>query len=677
MTEDEGGDFDTSETASLSSELSTSTQATSVASDDTITAKDGSKLGPRNALRVIHPAPTATTARVKPRQRTRPLNAGETSTAVAPRSAASGRRTLHIQVTPSQELAPQQKKLEKDLRLKIEQLESETHSLRDEQARLLKELDSTSDQLSTTGIEKDVAEKERNRERDTRQLLYSDLEDQRRVLEDLRNKFAEQKAAFTGIENERDLLQSDLEEQRRILDEFRSNFDLQKGTLEEAEKERDELREAKEMFEEKATKLGKDLEQALEERKDHDGLLFAQIAALELTRNAMDSRIDTRDKEIVDLTVARDTLKKESEEQQTQIKTLAEEKETQVKILTEEKDGLSDEKKAIEEEKAKVEASVAELTEEKDKEIQDLQDKINDVEEEIEKLKTDVETLTADKDSLQKQVEALETEKTDQQATIDTLTVDLGGAKDANITLASQKLDADSELEKVKEELTTVKEELTTAKEELATAQSEVTKLEEVKKDLESENEDLKSQPVEVIKVEEAPAPEASEDAPKEDAPASDDRIKKLEEEAAKVVGLAAAKAELETKISELQAEADKVAGLAEEKAALEAKTAELEQQAGQLPALAGQNQMLVGQLAEANARLGQIQAAHQAATAQVQDLQAQVAQLRARQPSQSRSSSRKRKSTADSKALVVVRNPADRGSLYVVTLTPQYPFSL
>ena len=646
MTEDESPDFDTSETASISSELSISTQATSVASDDTVTAKDGSKLGPRNALKVIHPAPTATLARVKPRPRTRPLTSSAelAATNTTPRSPAhSSRRTLHIQVLPSQD-SQHQKKAEKDMRLKLEQLEAETQSLRDEQTRLLQELDSTSDRLSTTGQEKEEAEKERNRERDTRQLLYSDLEDQRKTLSEFRTKYAEQKVATKGVENERDLVRSDLDKLRHILDEFRSNFELQKGMLDAVEKERDELKETKESLEQETAKLEKEFKEAKGERKESETLLVAKIAALELAKEALEGRIDTHTKEVIDLTVARDTFEKESKQHEAELKSTREEKEA----WTEEKRTLET---RIAEEKRTLETRIADMVEEREEEEQVLQTKLDSATSDVDRLSQEVEKLTDEKTALEEQVESLEAGKKEQQATMDTLTTDLGGVKDANISLASQRLNADKEAGQFKEELTG--------------AHAELAKLQETNKALESENEELKARPAEVIEVQvpaptpEAPEPEAPIPAP--DSSAADE----LAAEVAKVVGLTAAKAELETKISELQAEADKAAGFAEEKEKLVGEKAELERQAGEIPGLTEQNNVLSGQLAMANNRLAQVQAAYQAATAQVQDLQAQVAALRARQPSQSRSNSRKRKaSSADSKTLVVVRNPQDKGSL-------------
>ena len=646
MTEDESPDFDTSETASISSEVSISTQATSVASDDTVTAKDGSKLGPRNALKVIHPAPTATLARVKPRPRTRPLTSSAelAATSTTPRSPAhSSRRTLHIQVLPSQD-SQHQKKAEKDMRLKLEQLEAETQSLRDEQTRLLQELDSTSDRLSTTGQEKEEAEKERNRERDTRQLLYSDLEDQRKTLSEFRTKYAEQKVATKGVENERDLVRSDLDKLRHILDEFRSNFELQKGMLDALEKERDELKETKESLEQETAKLAKEFKEAKGERKESETLLVAKIAALELAKEALEGRIDTHTKEVIDLTVARDTFEKESKQHEAQLKSTVEEKEA----WTEEKKTLET---RIAEEKRALETRIAEMVEEREEEEQVLQTKLDSATSDVDRLSQEVEKLTEEKTALDEQVESLEAGKKEQQATMDTLMTDLGGVKDANISLASQRLNADKEAGQFKEEL--------------AGAHAELAKLQETNKALESENEELKARPAEVIEVQvPAPAPEAPE--PEAPIPAPDSSAgDELAAEVAKVVGLTAAKAELETKISELQAEADKAAGFAEEKEKLVGEKAELERQAGEIPGLTEQNNVLSGQLAMANNRLAQVQAAYQAATAQVQDLQAQVAALRARQPSQSRSNSRKRKaSSADSKTLVVVRNPQDKGSL-------------
>ncbi|KAI1380436.1 hypothetical protein F4677DRAFT_260312 [Hypoxylon crocopeplum] len=252
------------DTQSASSDLSINTQATSVLSDATVPPKPAK---PSTQVKHVRHVPLPTN-RVRTRPRTRTA-----SEVTAKPPVPEKKRTVHIQFVPQTQTSPQSQELQlarrpdKDLLYKIEQLESETDTLRKERSRLNRDLDDASVQLSTKGQENKEIIRILNHERNTKELILRDLE-----------------------------------EQRNISDEFRSNYQLQHGMLLDLERERDTIRHARDELEKQVAKLGQELARRDAEQKEQEEVLRRDRTSLESTTTDFQKQIGSRNKEIKELT---------------------------------------------------------------------------------------------------------------------------------------------------------------------------------------------------------------------------------------------------------------------------------------------------------------------------------------------------------------------------------------
>ncbi|KAK6836396.1 hypothetical protein PG987_006891 [Apiospora arundinis] len=394
-------DTDTESGCSNSSELSVSTQATSVASDVSFSSKD--TRAPAQVKHVRH-VPSMSKVRM-PLRKTglpAPAKAALPSTATTPsRPAQKTGRTVHIQLMPptsppsqsqsqsqSQPQAkPQSKDLQvsgrrlgpsnnngnsgnggKDLLHKIEQLENEAQQLQAANSRLSRELADTSDRLNAHGYDHKEAERNLKQERMARELAARDLQDQ-----------------------------------KKRFDEYRSNFDLQRSMLETAESERDAMRRAGAETRMELVKLTQDLEQRSQLQKDQEELLMRQISAFEKAAVALETRISTQDQEVQVLTAERDALKVDVEKYAAEAQAFADEKAALVgekKTFADVQASFQEEKETLKTDNAKLQTRIKEV---EDQNI-DLQNEIENLEQKIGNLQSQIDAFGPEKEALTKRL---------------------------------------------------------------------------------------------------------------------------------------------------------------------------------------------------------------------------------------------------------------------------------
>ncbi|KAI1757998.1 hypothetical protein F4782DRAFT_6027 [Xylaria castorea] len=441
---------------STSSELSINTQATSVASDysDYSNVK---RSRPSVHIRHVRHVPLPTTvSRVRARPRNRPPSEVSRSDVTKEPSQTSRKRTVHIQIMPNKTAQPEAQSMQlaripgRELVHKIEQLESDTEDLRLVRRQLVRRLDDTSEELSERMFENKQVVRALNQERNTKELILRDLE-----------------------------------EQRKLFDEFRSNFEWQQSVLMEVEKERDSLRQARSDAEEKFVNLEKDMSEREQKQQEQDELLQQQIMKLATATTTLEEKVTISDEKLKGLTTERDDLQALSRQYQVQIN-----------VLREVKKPTQDERKAAEELQNKLQLNLDEATTEN----RGLQEKITSLEEsivvfraqitEFEVARKDLESALASerasKDDLEKSLSADKAEIVKQlSADSDTLEKQLLADKDE---LEKQLIAEKEELEKQLETTTDNLE-----KQLQATKDALEKQLEETKNELEKQLEDTKA----------------------------------------------------------------------------------------------------------------------------------------------------------------------------------------
>ncbi|KAI3333747.1 hypothetical protein F4824DRAFT_232759 [Ustulina deusta] len=832
---------------STSSELSTNTQATSVVSSDFSDVKRG-----RPSVHARHVRPVSLpTSRVRPRPRTRPPSEVSRSEVTKGPSQTSGKRTVHIHImprkttqvpasTPATVLAlppppalasilpgPQSMQLAKipsrALVHKLEQLESDTEELRYDRRQLARRLDDKEEELSVKVLENKQIVRALHQERNTKELILRDLE-----------------------------------EQRKIFDEFRSNFDWQQSILMEVERERDSLRQAHSDAEGKLVNLEKDMSEREQKQQEQDELLRQQLSRLAITMTTLEEKVTISDEKLKSLTAERDDVQRLANEYQVQINmlrhmkrptqeekraadelqkklqfdldtataengglqakianlegsivslqvqitdleaakkeldnTLASERASKYDLersLLADKDGIEKQlradkdilesrllldkdelqkvliaeqeelKKQLETTKDNLEAQLQTTKDtfedtkyELEAQLQATKDTLEDTKYELEKqleyakadLETQLETHKAEREELQQKIDAGEAAKgdlekqlemakeelgreiaeakdelekqgaawkvilDDKQSTVDGLITELAGAKNANIALASQRLDMERKLTEVEANLVTVQAELTdlqathktlVSDNEQLTAQTadltqkaagleqlhtekavEIGKLQGEHAELDEKIKSLQSD------LDAAQAAHATVQGEKEQ---MEGHIKELEDGSPILTRLKGEKEELEAQLASLQAEADKVAALAQANADLETRANSLLGKAAQVPSLEQLNTELEqakadleGRIAVAQGEASQLPGLRdQIEKLNLQILEMQSANLRPnRTPSQhrppSRNSSRapskkhERHGRSPSSGFLFVRSSSDKGGqIYITT---------
>ncbi|KAJ2969849.1 hypothetical protein NUW58_g9876 [Xylaria curta] len=276
---------------STSSELSVNTQATSVASvSDFSDVKRGR---PSVHIRHVRPVPIPTTgSRVRARPRTRPPSEVSRSEITKGPSQTSGKRTVHIQIVPSKPAPPEPQSMQlariptRELVREFEQLSGAENERYERRQLVVRRQDNVSEELR---LENKQIVRDLNRERNTKELILRDLE-----------------------------------EQRKLFDEFRSNFEWQQSVLMEVEKERDSLRQAHSDAEKKLVDLEKDISEREQKQQEQDELLRQQITKLGIATTTLEEKVLISDQKLKSLATERDDLQALSQQYEVQINVLKE-----------------------------------------------------------------------------------------------------------------------------------------------------------------------------------------------------------------------------------------------------------------------------------------------------------------------------------------------------------------
>jgi len=353
---------------------------------------------------------------------------------------------LHIEVLAAQaklkELRNKQT-VEEALLDKMELIKLEKLELQQQQGDLTKELEDTVSELSTLKSQSEKSRMERAAERKEIEALRKELDEQAHCIANLNKELA----ARDALQTQNTELREQLAQQSTMLDELRASLEERDRQLVEAQNERGLYRDAKEAFEARADDLEKEVIAVREGRKDHEALLIAQVADLELTRDALQARADNmegemkaRGEDIAKLTVERDSLRQDTTEKDAEIVVL---KDSNTK-LEEDKNGLETKLTEVEAENGDLKSRVDALEVEK-KELEakleaaeaekaGLHERVKELEAEKESLQTDktaaqaeIDKWTSVRDDLQGEVEALKADITANQAAIAKLQEDSAG----------------------------------------------------------------------------------------------------------------------------------------------------------------------------------------------------------------------------------------------------------
>ncbi|KAI0483741.1 hypothetical protein F4859DRAFT_410663 [Xylaria cf. heliscus] len=767
---------------STSSELSVNTQATSVASDY---SSDYKRSRPSVHVRHVRPVPLPTTvSRVRARPRTRAPSEVSRSEVTKGPSQSSGRRTVHIQIIPNKTARsdPQSMQLARipgrELVHKLEQLESDTEDLRHVRKQLVRRLDDTSEELSMRLFENKQIARALHQERNTKELILRDLE-----------------------------------EQRKLFDEFRSNFEWQKSVLVEVERERDSLREARGDAEKKLVDLEKDMSEREQKQQEQDELLRQQITKLAIATGTLEEKVTISDEKLKSVATERDDLQALSKQYQVQLKVLREmkkpaqderneaeelqrklqfklnrvtienrvlqdkitnledsivvfraqindfevakkdlentlaseraskgslekslsadnaeivkqlsaDKDTLEKQLLADKDDLEkqliaereelekrlettivdlgkqlqatrdalgmqieDTKNALEKQLEDTKVTLETQREAHRVEREDLQQKIdaseaakNDLENQLAAAKEELgKEIAGAKDELETKGASWKVEKDDKQSTIDGLITELAGAKNANIALATQRLEIEKKLVGVEANLVAVQAELTDLKATHQTLVSDNEQLKTQNGDLTQKAADLdklqteKTAEIQKLQGEHAVLDErikglqaalntaqAARDSLRDEKREIEAHVKELEDGSPILVRLRVEKADLEAQLSALQGKADQVPTLEQANTQLEQTKAVLE---GRIAIAQGEASLIPG-LRDQIERLN----------GQIRDMQNAANTRPNRTPSRSTSrapSKRHGRSPSSSSGFLFVRNPSEKGGQVYIT---------
>lgn len=704
---------------SASSELSTNTQATSVASDETVTDPGQTS----HHVKHIRHVPLPTVGRVKARPRTRPPPTTEVV-----KSQPSLKRRVNIQIFPpgtssqSQELQLS-RKAEQDLLDKIDELEHEADGLRDARLQLNQELVEATNKLSLRVHEARDLQKSLGHERNARELLGREFQ-----------------------------------EQRTVLDECRSNFNLQKGMLDDVEKEKEVIKNARDSLDQRAGKLERDMTTQETKHKDLEVILVRRAAELERSSKALQDKVKLQDRQIKESSVQKDTLEKKFQRQEEDLKTLrgitaerdtlkcdaeklvtshanevkkitaelnilvnqlesnkeqmktfndltsernllrkeVETLQEQVKATAGEQGALKAENKSLKEKQQELETDIKDVEDEKETlqagidsvkgEIKGLQEEIKGFESQIEELQQEVkdtrmkakELVEIEKSKFQEVEKQAATDKLELEGIVAGLKTDLEGAKDANVVIVSERLRIKTQLDSVSASLVAARDEVNELQERNRTLESDIQTIRTKVTDLEGKADELDKLSQQHKELEERAttlqadidrrtegdaALQAEKDQLKADKTELD-ALRETLEDASAITKLTEEKAELESRIKDLEEQAET---LKAEEVKLKDQVDSFKIEADKVPGLTDQHEVISAQLAAVTQALDRARAASEAAAGQARDLQAQVNKLQSR--AKSRSSSRPKKhDRSRSTGLVFMRTPGDKGAGIFVT---------
>ncbi|KAK6217727.1 swr1 complex component [Pestalotiopsis sp. IQ-011] len=499
-------------------------------------------------------------------------------------------------------------------------------------------------------------------------ILIQKAADLRQSTKSFENKVATQEKQLKDLEAQRQFLQKTVESQ-----------DKQLSRLQSLTTERDTLKS--------------NLERQQTVHADIVKTLMSERDAFKTQLEAQEKQL----KELNDLTCQRDSLK------------------AKISILVSENTALTGDKERLEQSESKLK----DLVKARGEKNSNLAKRIGELEGEIQTFKGEIDTFStqikesenakkeleaqleesetkskeavdAEKDNTQKLVAAEKTkledmetqaaaDKAELESRIASLETELQGAKDANVVIVSERLEIKTKLDKVNETLTTTEGEVKNLEErnknlesaiETTTAQvaaldstrAELDQLSQQHKELEGRAEGLQADIDQQAKG--AAALQADKDQLASDR-AELDALKAKMEDASAITKLIEEKAGLESQVKSLDTETE---GLKAQEIKLKGEIESLKTEADKVPTLMEQHRTVSAQLGAALQDLAQARAAVDMAGAQVRDLQAQAAKLRAR-PKERSGSRPKKHDRSRSTGLVFVRSPSDKGTgVYVTT---------
>ncbi|KAI1501374.1 hypothetical protein F5X99DRAFT_204179 [Biscogniauxia marginata] len=446
--------------------------------------------------------------------------------------------------------------------------------------------------------------------------------------------------------------------------------------------------------------------------------LRAQIADLKPNKEALEKELESEKASKAELRDKLQSLEWERQELQKQVDAEKIAKEDFEKQLLNSKEQFGRDIKTVKDESEKQLMASKDDFEKQLREVKhDFREKLDDtnfkLQIEVEAKGDLVYQLGLARKEIDNQAEAFRIERSEKQARIDGLVTEVAGSNEANISLASQRLQLSNELTQVRVNLASVQTDFSKLQDsydslaldndyqrskaaELDQKTEDLNNLRRAYASLEARIGNLRAdiddhQAAHKTLLVENEKLRASHQALREE----HDRITahargledssgysrlcsekfaleaQIEDQESKITVLSQEKAGLEARAAVLQAEAEKVAALTREKA-------ELQGEADKVALLTAQNQTLAAQLASVDQQLEVANAAHGAASAQVRDLQATIGHMQSQSPgrSASRSTSRsksrapgsKRHTRSPSSSLVFVRSPSDKSGVYITT---------
>lgn len=580
-------------------------------------------------------------------------------------------------------------------------------------------------------FEKDMSEREQ-KQQEQDELLRQQITKLAIATAKLEEKVATSDSKLKSLATERDDLKA-----------LAKGYKTQINILKEVTKPLQGEREAAEEFQKKlqldldtATADNQGLQAKITNLEENIVVLQAQITEFEGVKKELEDTIASERASKSDLEKSllaeKDEVEKlllaDKDEVQKQLIAEKEELERQLEITKGDLETTKgDLEKQLDDTKKELEKQLEDMKKESEKQLEDakvtLETHQRDHDTESEELRQEIEAVEAAKndleirlrtvqedlgkeiakamDELEKRGATWQADKDDKQSTIDGLMTELAGAKNANISLASQRLEVQKELTEVQANLVTVQAELTDLQASYKTLEADNEQLKAQTGDLTQKAADLdqlhtaKTAEIEKLQGEHAvlddrikgiqadldaaQAARATLEGEKEKMAAL---VKELEDGSPILTRLKGEKAELDAQLSSLQAEADKVAPLTQANADLETRASALQGAADKVPALEMAKTALEGRIALISTQAslipglrdqierlnGQIRDMQNSANTSNSNSSSSSRQNRQTSRSTSRAPSKRHGRSPSNAGLLFVRSPSDKGHVYVTT---------
>lgn len=455
------------------------------------------RLSSRNPTRQQPPRPLRDAPSVPPAPR--PTRLSEVSHQLHNRSQSESRRPSQAHLPgsfPEDVPVVRRARAEHILLDNIEQLKKQTDNLQLQQTKSSKEMEDTLMRLTNLQVDKEAAVQISNQEKQLREGLAHELDEQERVIEELEQTVNETVrqlqttsqqlvTAEQGV-NQRDAIEAELEH-------LKTKFTEASNILVDVQNEREQLKKALDEALYQNGQLKKDMEQIRDEKQGKETYFLARVSCLENEKDTLGIKVETME-----------TAQKTHEMQYGDLVKENAVLEVAVEKLEERATGLEKEKAALEEVNQGLKAAMEGLEEDK----KSLRAQIEGLEQDKKSLQTQVESLERDKTELQAKVAAVEDEKKDlaermeglegtnkdlqdQVARLDQGKTDLNARIDV---LEAEKKDLEGRISSLDAEINNITGEKDEFKAKLNTLEAERMEAEKEFDDMEGEIEDLKKQ---------------------------------------------------------------------------------------------------------------------------------------------------------------------------------------